>query len=131
MPKEVLEHPHNYCCYAVANQIKGNYTPIPDNVKNGELLEFAKDECEMFSEDSKMGVFFREVVKILEVMTDSVKKNRKMTDKEKQINAQVIDIRSSLNEITKDIESRELYDKLISLDNQIYKIREIIKAEEL
>ena len=39
IPKEVLEHPHNYCCYALANQIKGNYTPIPDNATNGDMIK--------------------------------------------------------------------------------------------
>lgn len=33
LDKDVLEHPHNYCCYVVANQIKGNYTPIPEDMK--------------------------------------------------------------------------------------------------
>lgn len=53
-----------------------------------------------------------------------------MTDKEKQINLQVIDIRASLHNIMKDIESKELYNKLVDIDNQIYKIREIVKSEE-
>lgn len=39
IPEEVLEHPHNYCCYALANQIKGNYTPIPDNATNGDMIK--------------------------------------------------------------------------------------------
>ena len=40
MPQDVLENPHNYCCYALANQIKGNYIPIPDKVTiiNNELI---------------------------------------------------------------------------------------------
>ena len=31
------------------------------------LIEFAKDQCEIFPEDSDMGLFLREVIKILEV----------------------------------------------------------------
>ena len=54
-----------------------------------------------------------------------------LTDKEKQINAQVIDIRANLHEIMKDIESKELYNKLSDLDRQIYKIREIVKGGNL
>ncbi len=53
-----------------------------------------------------------------------------LTDKEKQINAQVITIRANLHEIMKDIEPKGLYNKLVSLDREIYKIREIIKEEE-
>lgn len=30
LDKDVLEYPHNYICYAVANQIKGKYIPIPE-----------------------------------------------------------------------------------------------------
>ena len=54
----------------------------------------------------------------------------RMTDKEKQINLQVIDIRANLHNIMKDIESKELYNKLVDIDSQIYKIREIVKSEE-
>lgn len=45
--EEVLKHPHNYCCYAVANQIKGNYIPIPDNATNGDVIKL------MFPSDAK------------------------------------------------------------------------------
>jgi hypothetical protein len=55
----------------------------------------------------------------------------RMTDKEKQINLQVIDIRANLHNIMKDIESKELYDKLVDIDNQIYKIREIVMQSEV
>ena len=39
IPQEVLEKPHDYCCYTLANQIKGNYTPIPDNTTNGNIIK--------------------------------------------------------------------------------------------
>jgi len=55
----------------------------------------------------------------------------RMTDKEKQINLQVIDIRANLHNIMKDIEPKELYDKLVDIDNQIYKIREILMQSEV
>ena len=55
----------------------------------------------------------------------------RMTDKEKQINLQVIDIRANLHNIMKDIESKELYNKLVDIDNQIYKIREIVMQSEV
>ena len=32
-----------------------------------ELIEFAKDQCEIFPEDSTMGMFLREAIKTLEV----------------------------------------------------------------
>lgn len=54
-----------------------------------------------------------------------------MTDKEKQINLQVIDIRASLHNVMKDIEPKELYDKLVDIDKQIYKIREIVMQSEV
>ncbi len=34
--------------------------------KMDKLIEFAKDQCEIFPEDSDMGLFLREVIKILE-----------------------------------------------------------------
>jgi hypothetical protein len=55
----------------------------------------------------------------------------RMTDKEKQINLQVIDIRASLHNIMKDIEPKELYNKLVDIDKQIYKIREIVMQSEV
>ena len=39
---------------------------ISDNSTNNELIEFAKDQCEIFPEDSHMGKYLRETVKILE-----------------------------------------------------------------
>ena len=44
-----------------------------------ELIEFAKDQCEIFPEDSDMGMFLREVIKILEIKAiplDKVKQAR-------------------------------------------------------
>lgn len=41
LPKDVLEHPHNYCCYTVADQIKGNYIPISQTeITEEELADF-------------------------------------------------------------------------------------------
>ena len=39
---------------------------ISDNSTNEDLIEFAKDQCEIFPEDSHMGKYLRETVKILE-----------------------------------------------------------------
>ena len=39
---------------------------ISDNSTNNELIEFAKDQCEIFPEDSHMGKYLRETVKMLE-----------------------------------------------------------------
>ena len=36
------------------------------NTTNEDLIEFAKDQCEIFPEDSHMGKYLREIVKILE-----------------------------------------------------------------
>ena len=36
------------------------------NTTNEDLIEFAKDQCEIFPEDSHMGKYLRETVKILE-----------------------------------------------------------------
>lgn len=55
----------------------------------------------------------------------------RMTDKEKQINLQVIDIRANLHNIMKDIGSKELYNKLVDIDKQIYEIREIVMQSEV
>lgn len=55
----------------------------------------------------------------------------RMTDKEKQINLQVIDIRANLHNIMKDIEPKELYNKLVNIDKQIYEIREIVMQSEV
>ena len=52
-----------------------------------------------------------------------------MIEKEKQINLQVNAIRENLHEIMKDIEPRGLYNKLVGLDRQGYRIREILKEE--
>ena len=38
-------------------------------MKNNELIEFAKDQCEIFPEDSYMGKYLRETLKILEERT--------------------------------------------------------------
>jgi benzoyl-CoA reductase/2-hydroxyglutaryl-CoA dehydratase subunit BcrC/BadD/HgdB len=38
-------------------------------MKNEELIEFAKDQCEIFPEDSYMGKYLRETIKMLEKRT--------------------------------------------------------------
>ena len=53
-----------------------------------------------------------------------------MTDKEKQINLQVLAISTKLHEIMQDIESEELFNKLVELDKQLYRIRKIVRDEE-
>lgn len=39
------------------------------NTTNNELIEFAKDQCEIFPEDSYMGKYLRETIKMLEERT--------------------------------------------------------------
>lgn len=36
------------------------------NTTNNELIEFAKDQCEIFPEDSYMGKYLRETIKDVE-----------------------------------------------------------------
>jgi predicted transcriptional regulator len=42
------------------------------NTTNEELIKFAKDQCEIFPEDSYMGKYLRETIKILEERTSGV-----------------------------------------------------------
>ena len=51
---------------------------ISDNSTNEELIEFAKDQCEIFPEDSHMGKYLRETVKILEKRTLAESSNDEM-----------------------------------------------------
>jgi hypothetical protein len=39
------------------------------NTTNEELIKFAKDQCEIFPEDSYMGKYLRETIKMLEERT--------------------------------------------------------------
>jgi benzoyl-CoA reductase/2-hydroxyglutaryl-CoA dehydratase subunit BcrC/BadD/HgdB len=39
------------------------------NTTNNELIKFAKDQCEIFPEDSYMGKYLRETIKMLEERT--------------------------------------------------------------
>jgi hypothetical protein len=39
---------------------------ISDDATNEELIKFAKDQCEIFPEDSYMGKYLRETIKMLE-----------------------------------------------------------------
>ena len=43
----MLEHPHDYCCYALANQIKGNYTPIPEGATVGDIMKIMFPKAEI------------------------------------------------------------------------------------
>lgn len=49
-----------------------------------ELIEFAKDQCEIFPEDSTMGLFLRDVIKTSEIKVIPL-------DKVKKAIAQIID----------------------------------------
>jgi len=49
-----------------------------------ELIEFAKDQCEIFPEDSTMGLFLRDVIKTSEIKVIPL-------DKVKNAIAQIID----------------------------------------
>ena len=53
----------------------------------------------------------------------------KLTEKEKEINMQVINVRANLHEIMRDIEPEGVYNKLVDIDRQVYKIREILMGE--
>ena len=48
------------------------------NSTNEDLIEFAKDQCEIFPEDSHMGKYLRETVKILEKRTLAESSNDEM-----------------------------------------------------
>lgn len=51
-------------------------------MKNEELIEFAKDQCEIFPEDSYMGKYLRETIKMLEdELTLSKKKSKKTRER--------------------------------------------------
>jgi hypothetical protein len=47
---------------------------ISDDATNEELIEFAKDQCEIFPEDSYMGKYLRETIKMLEDESTLLKK---------------------------------------------------------
>ena len=53
------------------------------NVTNNELIEFAKDQCEIFPEDSYMGKYLRETIKMLEdelTLSKKIKQTREEID---------------------------------------------------
>ena len=53
------------------------------NTTNNELIEFAKDQCEIFPEDSHMGKYLRETVKMLKdksTLLDKIKQTREEID---------------------------------------------------
>lgn len=57
-------------------------------MNNEELIEFAKDQCEIFPEDSYMGKYLRETIKILEdktILLDKIKQAREEIDTDVRI----------------------------------------------
>lgn len=54
---------------------------------------------------------------------------RVLTDKEKQINWQVLETSANLHEIMRDIKSEELFSKLVEIDKQLYRIRKTVISE--
>lgn len=53
------------------------------NTTNNELIEFAKDQCEIFPEDSYMGKYLRETLKMLKdksTLLDKIKQAREEID---------------------------------------------------
>jgi hypothetical protein len=53
------------------------------NTTNNELIKFAKDQCEIFSEDSYMGKYLRETIKMLEddlTLLKKIKQTREEID---------------------------------------------------
>ena len=82
----------------------------------------------MFDKDLFLSICEKYDVELSQTVDSPILKEDagRMTDKEKQINLQVLDIRASLHNIMKDIESKELYNKLVDIDKQIYEIREIV-----
>ena len=87
----------------------------------------------VFDKDLFLSICEKYGIELSQTADSSVLKEEgeRMTDKEKQINLQVIDIRASLHNIMKDIEPKELYNKLVDIDRQIYKIREIVMQGEV
>lgn len=87
----------------------------------------------VFDKDLFLSICKKYGIELSQTADNSVLKEEggRMTDREKQINLQVIDIRASLHNIMKDIEPKELYDKLVDIDKQIYKIREIVMQSEV
>ena len=53
------------------------------NTTNEDLIEFAKDQCEIFPEDSYMGKYLRETLKMLKdksTLLDKIKQTREEID---------------------------------------------------
>ena len=53
------------------------------NSTNEDLIEFAKDQCEIFPEDSYMGKYLRETLKMLKdksTLLDKIKQTREEID---------------------------------------------------
>jgi hypothetical protein len=53
------------------------------NTTNNELIKFAKDQCEIFPEDSYMGKYLRETIKMLEddlTLLKKIKQTREEID---------------------------------------------------
>lgn len=64
------------------------------NATNNELIEFAKDQCEIFPEDSYMGKYLRETIKILE---DELTLSKKIKQTREEIDT---DIRTTVKNFT-------------------------------
>lgn len=49
-----------------------------------------------------------------------------MTNKEKEINLRLLQVRQGVLEVMKDIDSKELYDKLVKVDRDICEVRDFL-----
>jgi hypothetical protein len=69
-------------------------------MKNNELIEFAKDQCEIFPEDSYMGKYLRETIKMLEERT-LVQSSNELLKKIKQTREEIdTDVRIAVKHFT-------------------------------
>lgn len=64
------------------------------NATNEELIKFAKDQCEIFPEDSYMGKYLRETIKMLE---DELTLLKKIKQAREEINT---DVRTAVKHFT-------------------------------
>lgn len=52
-----------------------------------------------------------------------------MTNKEKEINLRLHQVRQGVLEVMKDIDSKELYDKLVKVDRDICEVRDFLTVK--
>ena len=52
-----------------------------------------------------------------------------MTSKEKEINSRLLQVRQGVLEVMKDIDSKELYDKLVKVDRDICEVRDFVTGK--